>query len=96
MYKVDDRLVTRTIPAGQIGNTAAIVITTERWYSNDLDLLLKETRTDPRFGTTTYQLTNIGQPQASLFVPNPSFTQVQGRGFGPHGGPGPQPPPPQD
>jgi len=96
VYKVDDRLVTRTIPAGQIGNTAPIVTTTERWYSSDLDVLLKETRSDPRFGTTTYQLTNIGQPQSSLFVPNPSFTQVQGRLFGPHRdrGPGPQPPPP--
>jgi hypothetical protein len=98
VYKVDDRLVTRTIPAGQIGNSAPIVITTERWYSSDLDVLLKETRSDPRFGATTYQLANIGQPQASLFVPNPSFTQVQGRGFGPHGhkGPDPPPPPPQD
>lgn len=96
VYKVDDHLVTRTIPAGQIGNTAPIVITTERWYSSDLDVLLKETRSDPRFGTTTYQLTNIGQPQSSLFLPNPSFTQVQGGRFGPHGGKGPgsQPPPP--
>lgn len=99
-YRVDDRLVTRTIPAGQIGNLAPMVITTERWYSSDLDVLVKETRSDPRFGTTTYQLTNIGQPQSSsLFLPNPSFTQVQGRGFGPHGDKGPgqlAPPPPQD
>jgi hypothetical protein len=96
VYKVDDQLVTRTIPAGQIGNSAAIVITTERWYSSDLDLLVKKTRSDPRFGTTTYQLANIGQPQSSLFLPNPSFTQVQGKGFGLHGdkGPGPQPAPP--
>lgn len=85
VYKVDDQLVTRTIPAGQIGNSAAIVITTERWYSSDLDLLVKKTRSDPRFGTTIYQLTNIGQPQSSLFLPNPSFTQVQGKGFGRYG-----------
>jgi hypothetical protein len=80
---VDDRKVTRTIPAGTIGNEFAIVITSERWYSAALDLLLEETHTDPRFGTTTYQLSNIGQsPAASLFVPDPSFTQVQGRKFG--------------
>jgi len=95
VYRVDDQLVTRTIPAGQIGNQSPLSITTERWYSSDLEVLLKQTRIDPRFGTTTYELTNIGQPESSLFLPNPSFTQVQGRGFGRYGEPGPgkQPPP---
>lgn len=95
---VDDRTVTRTIPAGQIGNAAAIVITTERWYSAALGIVVQETRNDPRFGTTTYQLSNIvaGPPPASLFVPNPAFTQVQGKGFKAHGfrGQGEQGPPP--
>lgn len=98
---VDDRTVTRTIPAGEIGNAAAIVITSERWYSSALGIMLQETRSDPRFGTTTYQLSNIvaGQPAASLFVPNPAFTQVQGkgykaRGFRGLGEQGPPPPPP--
>lgn len=94
VYPVDDRQVTRTIPAGAIGNQFALVITSERWYSSALDLLLEDTHTDPRFGTTTYQLSNIGNsPAASLFTPDPSFSQVQGKGFG-HGGPGKQPPPP--
>jgi hypothetical protein len=94
VYPVDDRKVIRTIPAGAIGNQFAIVITSERWYSSTLDLLLEDTHTDPRFGTTTYQLTNIGNsPASSLFVPDPSLTQVQGRGFG-HRGEGKQPPPP--
>ena len=65
VYPVDDRKVTRTIPAGAIGNLNAIVITSERWYSSALDLLLEETHTDPRFGTTTYQLSSIGQSPAS-------------------------------
>jgi hypothetical protein len=97
VYPVDDRKVTRTIPAGAIGNQFAIVITSERWYSSALDLLLEDTHTDPRFGTTTYQLSNIGQsPASSLFTPDPSFTQVQGGGFGSGGrhGEGKQPPPP--
>jgi hypothetical protein len=98
-YTVDDRKVTRTIPAGEIGNTLPIVITNERLYSAALDLLLEETHTDPRFGTTTYQLSNIAQsPAASLFLPDTSFTQVQG-GFGRHGQAGegqPPPPPPQN
>ena len=95
VYPVDDRKVTRTIPAGAIGNQLPIVITSERWYSSSMELLLQDTHSDPRFGTTTYQLSNVGQsPPASLFVPDPSFTQVQGKGS--HGGPGAPPPPPQD
>ena len=96
VYPADDRQVTRTIPIGAIGNSQAIVITSERWYSTALDLLLEDTHTDPRFGTTTYQLSGVGQsPASSLFTPDPSFTQVQGKGFGHgHHGGGTQPPPP--
>jgi hypothetical protein len=97
VYPVDDRKVTRTIPVGAIGNLNAIVITSERWYSTALDLLLEETHTDPRFGTTTYQLSKIGQnPAPSLFTPDPSFTPVQGGRFGKDGRreEGEQPPPP--
>jgi len=83
VYPADDKLVTRTIPAGTIGNLNALVITTERWYSSALDILLEDTHSDPRFGTTTYQLSNIGQsPASSLFTPDPSFTQVTGGGNG--------------
>jgi hypothetical protein len=99
-YKVDDRKVTRTIPAGQIGNQNDIVTTSERWYSADLDLVLQETRSDPRFGNSTYQVTNIG-PVSVSFTPDPSLKLVEGGKFGrkggPHGG-GKRPPlpPPQD
>jgi hypothetical protein len=100
VYKVDDHLVTRTIPAGQIGNEFAIVTTTDRQYSADLDLVLQVTRTDPRFGSSTYQLSNIGQPAASLFLPDPAFQLVQRHGGfnrGGRGGKGQQPPaPPAD
>ncbi len=95
-YKVDDKKVTRTIPAGQIGNQNDIVITTERWYSADLDLVLRETRSDPRFGNSTYQVTNIG-PTSVSFTPDPSLKLVRGGRFGRDGGPrgaGKQPPPP--
>ena len=101
---VDDRKVTRTIAAGAIGNANPIVITTERWYSNDLNVLLMETRSDPRFGTSTYQLSNIGMtPAASLFTPDPAFTEAPAEKFH-HGGqngagrisPPVPPPPPGD
>jgi hypothetical protein len=97
-YPVDDKKVKRTIPAGAIGNALPILLMSERWYSAGLDVLLQETHTDPRFGTTTYQLSNIGQsPASSLFVPDPSFTQVSG-GWSGQGHPGEsmQPPPPQN
>jgi hypothetical protein len=101
-YKVDDRKVTRTIPAGTIGNQNDIVITSERWYSPDLDLVLQETHNDPRFGNSMYQLTNIGSPSVS-FTPDPSLKLLQGgnpRGHRRYRGslapPPPPPPSPQE
>jgi hypothetical protein len=60
---------TETIPAGAIGNQNPIVIVSERWVSPQLQETVYSKRTDPRFGTTIYQLTNIGQaePAAALF-----------------------------
>lgn len=60
---------TDTIPAGAIGNDKDLVITRETWYSSDLKLVLQSTQTDPRFGETTYSLTNIqrNEPDPSLF-----------------------------
>ena len=43
---------TRTIPAGQVGNEKHIVIVSERWYSPDLQIVVKSTRSDPRLGQT--------------------------------------------
>lgn len=60
---------TITIPAGQIGNNRDIHVVNERWYSSDLQMLVKSVNSDPRFGTTTYQLTNIirSVPDSGLF-----------------------------
>ena len=60
---------THTIPAGQIGNEKPLQVVSERWYSADLQIVLKSTRTDPRFGTTTYTVTNLQrtEPAATLF-----------------------------
>jgi hypothetical protein len=92
---------THTIAAGQIGNDKAIQIVFERWYSPDLQLVVKSTRTDPRFGTTTYSLTNVQrtEPAASLFTVPSDYTVKQG-GPGEHGRramrvPPPDAPPPQ-
>lgn len=63
--------VTQTIPAGQIGNEQPIVSTTETWFSPRLQRLVLSKRHDPRFGDTTFKLTNI-----SLTEPSPSLFQV--------------------
>jgi hypothetical protein len=67
---------TETIPAGAIGNQNPIVIVSERWVSSQLQETVYSKRTDPRFGTTIYQLTNINQaePAASLFQVPSGYT----------------------
>jgi hypothetical protein len=75
---------TRTIPVGQIGNDKPITIVNETWYSTDLQVVVKNTRTDPRFGSTTYTLTNIQRQDsaATLFAVPSDYTVRQGH---PHG-----------
>lgn len=90
---------THTIPVGQIGNEKPIVAVSEHWYSNDLQIVVKSTRTDPRFGTTTYTVTNIQrtEPAATLFTVPADYTVQTGRGG--RGGPAgrrPMAPPPVD
>jgi hypothetical protein len=76
--------ITRTIPAGQIGNQQAIVIVTERWYSPDLQTDLLRREINPQFGQTTSQLTNVvrAEPDASLFQVPPDYTIKKGRPLG--------------
>jgi len=60
---------TTTIPAGEIGNEQPITIVSERWMSPDLKVLVMSKQSDPRFGETTYRLTNLtrGEPSPQLF-----------------------------
>jgi hypothetical protein len=73
---VEGKRVTRTIPAGQIGNTQPIEITSEVWTSPDLQVVVMSKHSDPRFGETTYQLTGIqrAEPDHSLFEIPPGYT----------------------
>jgi len=73
---------TMTIPKGQIGNNRDIKVMTERWFSNDLQMLVKSQNSDPRFGETTYQLTKVTQaePDASLFQIPAGYTVTEGNG----------------
>lgn len=69
---------TRTIPQGQIGNNRDIHVVDERWYSEDLQMLVKSINSDPRFGETTYELTNISSvdPDPALFQIPADYTIV--------------------
>ena len=42
---------------------------TERWYSEDIDAMVLQRFSDPRFGETTYRLVNVvlGEPSPDLF-----------------------------
>jgi hypothetical protein len=94
--------VTRTIPAGEIGNQKPIVITIEKWYSPVLQETVMTKRSDPRMGETVFQLTNIQrtEPAATLFQVPAGFSVEEGRGhvrgmyrtFGPAAGASPDAP----
>ena len=75
--------ITRTIPAGQVGNAAPLVITIERWYSPELQTDVMRKEVDPQFGQTTFQLTNVvrAEPEASLFQVPSTYTVKSGRSF---------------
>jgi hypothetical protein len=94
---------TRTIAAGEIGNEKPITVVSEHWYSADLQMDVKSTHADPRFGDTTYTLTDIQrtEPAASLFAVPSDYTVTTGKNrmfiHSFNGAPGaPPPPPPPD
>lgn len=70
-----------TIPAGKFGNAQPITITSTRLYSPDLQIVIQSTRTDPRNGATTYQLSNIStvEPAETLFQLPSGLTLQQGQ-----------------
>ena len=75
---VEGTRTTLTIPAGQIGNELPINVVSERWFSPDLKVLVMSRQSDPRFGETTYRLTNINrsEPSPQLFEIPANFTVV--------------------
>jgi hypothetical protein len=77
--------VTRTIPVGEIGNAQPIQNVRETWISADLKVPVMIKTSDPRFGTTTTQLTSItrSEPDPTLFQTPSDYTVTKGRGPGP-------------
>ena len=73
--------VTMTIPVNAIGNNREIKVVNERWYSDELQALVKSSNNDPRFGVNTYELIHIeqGDPDPLLFQPPAGYTLVPER-----------------
>jgi hypothetical protein len=78
----EGRRVTNTIAAGEIGNDRPIEVVRETWYSSDLQITLMSTTSDPRIGTTTYQVNSLqrGEPSPSLFEVPSEYTTVKENG----------------
>lgn len=66
---VEGTQTTRTVAAGAEGNDKPLVSTDQEWYSQDLQMVIQSTRNDPRFGQTTYTVSNLqrNEPNESLF-----------------------------
>ncbi|HTP85981.1 MAG TPA: hypothetical protein VMJ34_03500 [Bryobacteraceae bacterium] len=80
--------ITRTVPAGSIGNQQPIVSTRTVWMSPELKVPLQIISEDPRWGTSTVTLQNIVQaePDPVLFQIPSGYAVVnapRGHGRGP-------------
>lgn len=69
-----------TIPAGQVGNEKPIEIVNERWYSNELQLVILTRHSDPRFGENVYRVINLSrsEPDAGLFIAPTDYKVTEG------------------
>jgi hypothetical protein len=81
---VQGKRITRTIPAGQIGNEHQLQIVTEIWYSADLQTTVMSKTDDPRTGEAIYKLTSISraEPDAALFQVPADYKVTQGGDMG--------------
>jgi TonB family protein len=71
-----------TIPIGSIGNERPLETVGETWFSPELKMIILSKRSDPRFGESTYRVTNISrsEPEATLFQV-PSDYALEDGGF---------------
>jgi len=70
-----------TMPAGAIGNERPIETVNETWYSPELQMMILSKRSDPRFGESTYRVTNIvrSEPEPALFQIPSEYTIIDSR-----------------
>jgi len=74
--KANGKLRSYEIPAGEIGNRNALVVSTETWYSPELQVTLLSKRSDPRTGERNYRVAGLkrDEPPASLFTVPSDYT----------------------
>ena len=80
--KAEGKSTVWTIPAGEIGNRNPIQVTSEAWYSPELQVTVYSRYNDPRTGESIYRLAGIrrGEPPAELFqVPAGFESKTRGR-----------------
>lgn len=64
------------IPAGELGNRSAIVVSDETWYAPELQITLSSKHSDPRTGDSLFRIENLKreEPAAALFAPPSDYT----------------------
>lgn len=74
--KAEGKLRSYEIPAGEIGNRNAIVVSDETWYAPDLQITVYAKHSDPRSGDTVFRLENLKreEPAAALFSVPADYT----------------------
>lgn len=61
----EGKLVSYTIPAGKVGNVKPITVSTETWYSPDLQITVYSKHSDPRSGDVIYRVANVKRSEQS-------------------------------
>jgi hypothetical protein len=79
--RAEGKSTTWTIPAGEIGNKNPIVITSESWYSPELQVTVYSRYADPRTGESVYRLAGLkrADPGPDLFKV-PEDYKLRGKG----------------
>ncbi|MFZ6765434.1 hypothetical protein ACO0LM_00010 [Undibacterium sp. Di26W] len=67
--RAEGKMRSYQIPAGEIGNKNAITVSSETWYSPELQMTVYSKQSDPRTGEWSYRLNNLKrtEPASSLF-----------------------------
>jgi len=74
--KAQGKLRSYEIPAGEVGNRNPIVVSSESWYSPELQVTVYSKHSDPRSGDFIYRTENLKreEPAAALFAVPSDYT----------------------
>ena len=74
--RAEGKLRSYEIPAGEMGNRNAIVVSDETWFSPELQITVLSKHIDPRSGDSVYRIASLKreEPAASLFAVPADYT----------------------